>query len=75
MALLTATEILDKYPVLKRHGFSPQGLGHLLKCGFLTGSRNAFKKVSLIDEESLFRLMKLRNEMLECRKIDLRTNV
>lgn len=63
--LLTPQEICDKYPNLK---WKPNEIGTLLKLELLDGQVNRWKRITLICEDSVIRLAKYRNELLESKK-------
>lgn len=61
---LTPGELIDKYPAIKKIGWTSRDIGQLLSMGLLKGKRN-YKRESLIDENSLLSLVKFRNELMK----------
>lgn len=56
---LTSNEILEKYPILNlKYNWGTLDLGTMLKCKILDGHYDSSKRVGIIKESSLLRLIK-----------------
>lgn len=66
MHYLTPTEIFKKYPDLhQKLNWSNSDLGIFMKSKLVTGYYNRNKRVTLIEENSLIRLIKFVNSSIE----------
>ncbi|MCC6447159.1 MAG: hypothetical protein IT215_00545 [Chitinophagaceae bacterium] len=60
----TPSEVVEKIPMLKRIGWTPQRIGTLLSLKLIKGDSIRSKKISRLDKDSLLRLLKIRNEIV-----------
>lgn len=66
MHYLTPTEVFEKYPDLQQKlNWSNSDLGVFMKSKLVIGYYNRNKRVTLIEENSLIRLIKFVNSTLE----------
>jgi hypothetical protein len=66
MNYLTPTEIFEKYPDLQQKlNWSNSDLGIFMKSKLVVGYYNRNKRVTLIEENSLIRLIKFVNSTIE----------
>ncbi len=69
---LTPKEILEKYPILSlRYDWGTLDLGTMLKCKILDGHYDRSKRMSVIKESSLIRLIEYINNSIETQKIKI----
>jgi hypothetical protein len=67
--LFTPGELIERYPALKKINWSAETLGIFLRSGILKGNYSNSKGSSLIDESSVWELVKYRNNLLEAQKL------
>ena len=69
---LTPTEILEKYPILNsRYNWGTLDLGTMLKCKILDGHYDRSKRVGVIKESSLLKLIEYINDSIEDQKVKI----
>ena len=70
--MLTPSQILDKYPELKKKfGWTAKDIGLLLKNKLLQGHYNHSLRKSMITEDSLKSLIRFANRQIENQLVDI----
>lgn len=69
---LTPNEVLEKYPILNlKYNWGTLDLGTMLKCKILDGHYDRSKRVGVIKESSLLKLVEYINDAIEDQKITI----
>lgn len=69
---LSPNEILEKYPILSlKYNWGTLDLGTMLKCKILDGHYDRSKRVAVIKESSLLKLIKYINDSIEDQKVKI----
>lgn len=69
---LTPIEVLEKYPILNlKYNWGTLDLGTMLKCKILDGHYDRSKRVGVIKESSLLRLINYINDSIEEQKVKI----
>ena len=69
---LTPKEVLEKYPVLSlKYNWGTLDLGTMLKCKILDGYYDRKKRVGVIKESSLVKLIEYINNTIEDQKLKI----
>lgn len=69
---LTPNEVLEKYPILNlKYNWGTLDLGTMLKCKILDGHYDRSKRVGVIKESSLLRLIEYINGTIEDQKVKI----
>lgn len=69
---LTPNEILEKYPILNlKYNWGTLDLGTMLKCKILDGNYDRSKRVGVIKESSLLKLIEYINDSIEDQKVKI----
>jgi len=69
---LTPNEILEKYPILNfKYNWGTLDLGTMLKCKILDGYYDRSKRVVVIKESSLLKLIEYINTSIEDQKVKI----
>ncbi|MDO9186237.1 MAG: hypothetical protein Q7W13_09520 [Bacteroidia bacterium] len=69
---LTPNEILEKYPILNlKYNWGTLDLGTMLKCKILDGHYDRSKRVGVIKESSLLKLIEYINDSIEDQKVKI----
>lgn len=72
---MTAAEILKKYPDLaNKLQWNSADLGHFMRCKLVNGYYNRNKRVSMIEEASLLRVVGFINAGMEERKATMKAS-
>lgn len=69
---LTPNEVLEKYPILNvKYNWGTLDLGTMLKCKILDGHYDRSKRVGVIKESSLLKLIAYINDSIEDQKVKI----
>ncbi len=68
---LTASEIFEMYPMLKRLRMKPQDIGFMVRVGFLDGYTNSKIRQTVANRYELPVVVEMLNRMIKSRTVDL----
>lgn len=71
MDKLTFEELMERHPILKDKGWGADELTVFLKTGFIRGEIREEDDVLLYDEESIFKLIDIHDQILSDQMIEL----
>jgi hypothetical protein len=66
---LTPTQVIEKYPELEGFGWSAKEIGMFLKSRLLDGYYNHSLRKSMIEEDSIGKLVDFANDLIETQKV------